>query len=55
MIRCLVTGRLHDTPQARTSATGNTFAVCSFSFKVMACCRSGQSRTLAAKSMTANP
>lgn len=27
MIRCLVTGRLHDTPQARTSATGNTFAI----------------------------
>ncbi len=25
MIRCLVTGRLHDTPQARTSANGNTF------------------------------
>ena len=28
MIRCLVTGKLHDAPQARTSATGNTFAVC---------------------------
>lgn len=27
MIRCLVTGRLHDTPQARTSANGNTFAI----------------------------
>ncbi len=25
MIRCLVTGRLHDMPQARTSANGNTF------------------------------
>lgn len=24
MIRCLVTGRLHDMPQARTSANGNT-------------------------------
>lgn len=28
MIRCLASGRLHDAPQARTSATGNTFAVC---------------------------
>ncbi len=27
MIRCLITGKLHDTPQSRTSATGNTFAV----------------------------
>ena len=27
MIRCLITGKLHDTPQARTSATGNTFAI----------------------------
>ena len=27
MIRCLITGKLHDIPQARTSATGNTFAV----------------------------
>lgn len=27
MIRCLVTGRLHDMPQARTSANGNTFAI----------------------------
>ena len=24
MIRALVTGRLHDAPQARTSANGNT-------------------------------
>ena len=28
MIRALVTGKLHDAPQARTSATGNTFAIC---------------------------
>jgi len=27
MIRALITGKLHDTPQARTSATGNTFAI----------------------------
>ena len=27
MIRCLITGKLHDIPQARTSATGNSFAV----------------------------
>jgi len=27
MIRCLITGKLHDTPQARTSATGNTYAI----------------------------
>lgn len=27
MIRCLITGKLHDTPQSRTSATGNTFAI----------------------------
>ena len=26
MIRALVTGRLHDTPQARTSANGNPFS-----------------------------
>jgi len=26
MIRCLVTGRLHDMPQARTSANGNPFS-----------------------------
>ena len=25
MIRCLVTGRLHDMPQARTSQSGNPF------------------------------
>ena len=27
MIRCLITGKLHDIPQTRTSATGNSFAV----------------------------
>lgn len=27
MIRILITGKLHDEPQARTSANGNTFAV----------------------------
>jgi single-stranded DNA-binding protein len=27
MIRALITGKLHDTPQARTSANGNTFAI----------------------------
>ena len=27
MIRALITGKLHDAPQARTSATGNTFAI----------------------------
>lgn len=27
MIRCLVTGKLHETPQARTSTAGNAFAV----------------------------
>ncbi len=27
MIRCLASGRLHDAPQARTSANGNTFAI----------------------------
>lgn len=27
MIRALITGKLHDTPQARTSANGNTFAL----------------------------
>ena len=27
MIRCLITGKLHDTPQSRTSANGNAFAV----------------------------
>ncbi len=27
MIRALITGKLHDTPQSRTSATGNTFAI----------------------------
>ena len=26
MIRCLVTGRLHDMPQARTSQSGNPFS-----------------------------
>ena len=28
MIRCLATGKLHDAPQARTSQSGNTFAIC---------------------------
>ena len=27
MIRAMITGRLHSAPQARTSATGNTFVV----------------------------
>ena len=27
MIRCLITGKLHDTPQARTSANGNSFVL----------------------------
>ena len=27
MIRALITGKLHDTPQARTSANGNTFSI----------------------------
>jgi single-stranded DNA-binding protein len=28
MIRALITGKLHDAPQARTSQNGNTFAIC---------------------------
>jgi single-stranded DNA-binding protein len=28
MIRCLVSGTLHDAPQSRTSQNGNAFAVC---------------------------
>lgn len=28
MIRVLATGKLHDTPQARTSQNGNQFAIC---------------------------
>ena len=27
MIRCLITGKLHDTPQSRTSANSNTYAI----------------------------
>ena len=28
MIRALISGKLHDTPQARTSQNGNQFAIC---------------------------
>ncbi len=28
MIRALISGKLHDAPQARTSQNGNQFAIC---------------------------